>query len=430
VRSVACSVVDLGGRSFDEALGCLGPRRLQIIVCHQTLLSFLALEGLMRYIILKTAASKGAVPRPGAITRAASSEVEVGELKVGGAAKLAKKRSVLAMAPAIPMKLLAPVKKAAATLGADAGGVTWGVKAVGADRSAFNGEGIIVAVLDTGIDPSHPAFSGVELLRKNFTDESDDDLDGHGTHCAGTIFGRDVNGVRIGVARGVKQALIAKVLGKGGGGSDQIVRAIQWAVNNGANVISMSLLIDFPGLVKQLEMEGLPTEPATSIALEGYRTNILLFERLASFIVAQGAFAQGTVLVAAAGNESRRPKFEIAVDPPAVADGVISVAALGNGPAGFEIAYFSNVGARVSGPGVNVDSARLGGGLESMCGTSMAAPHVAGVAALWADKLLREGSLNGKLLADRLIGNAATHGIKEGFDPADVGAGMVRAPIK
>jgi subtilisin family serine protease len=386
----------------------------------------------MKYIVLKKAASKkGALPQ--AVPEKSAFELEVGELKLGGAAKLAKKQSVLAVVPVVPMKLVAPVKRAAATTtGADAGGVTWGVKAVGAAQSAFNGEGITVAVLDTGIDPSHPTFSGMELVRKNFTEENDDDLDGHGTHCAGTIFGQDVNGVRIGVARGVKKALIGKVLGKGGGGSDQIVQAVQWAVNNGANVISMSLGIDFPGFVKELEIDGLPTELATSIALEGYRRNILLFERLASLIAAQSMFAQGTMLVAAAGNESRRevnPKFEIAVSPPAVADGVISVAALSNTAGGFEIASFSNVGARVSGPGVNVDSARIGGGLESMSGTSMAAPHVAGVAALWAHKLLEEGSLNGKLLADRLIGNATTEGIKVGFDPADVGAGMVRSPI-
>jgi subtilisin family serine protease len=391
----------------------------------------------MKYIVLKKAAGmKGAIPRAGAksIGKAATPEVEVGDLKLGAASKLAQKQSVLAVALVIPMKLVAPVKRTTASPAAEGGGesVTWGLKAVGADKSAFNGEGIVVGVLDTGIDPLHPAFSGVELVRKNFTEESDNDEDGHGTHCAGTIFGRDVNGVRIGVARGVKKALIGKVLGKGGGGSDQIVQAIQWAVNNGANVISMSLGIDFPGFVKELEMDGLPTELATSVALEGYRTNILLFERLASFIAAQGAFMQGAVLVAAAGNESRRetnPKFEIAVSPPAVADGVISVAALGNETDGFRIAPFSNVGARVSGPGVDIDSARIGGGLESMSGTSMAAPHVAGVAALWAHKLLKDESLNGKLLMDRLIGNATTKGMKAGFDPADIGAGMVQAPL-
>jgi subtilisin family serine protease len=94
------------------------------------------------------------------------------------------------------MKLIAPVTTGpAATPGAAT--ITWGVQAVGADTSPFSGEDIIVSVLDTGIDPTHPAFAGVELVRKNFTSASDDDEHGHGTHCAGTIFGRTVNNTRI-----------------------------------------------------------------------------------------------------------------------------------------------------------------------------------------------------------------------------------------
>src|SRR5690606_41473924 len=92
-----------------------------------------------------------------------------------------------------------------------AGDVTWGVKAMGAYTSPFDGSGIVVAVLDTGIDPTHPAFAGVNLTRRNFTTAGDDDTHGHGTHCAGTIFGRAVNGTRIGVAPGVTEAVIGKV---------------------------------------------------------------------------------------------------------------------------------------------------------------------------------------------------------------------------
>jgi hypothetical protein len=58
----------------------------------------------------------------------------------------------------------------------------------------------------------------------------------------------------------------------------------------------------------------------------------------------------------------------------------------------------------------------------------MATPHVAGVAALWAQKLLQAGELNGKLLADRLIGTATTAEMKSGFAPHDIGAGLVQAP--
>ena len=233
-------------------------------------------------------------------------KVDVSKLESKTAADVAAKKSVAAVAPVIPMKLIAPVSIDNETpVAAVAEAITWGVKAVGADTSPFNGDGIVVAVLDTGIDPSHPAFIGVELVRKNFTGEGDDDQNGHGTHCAGTIFGRDVDGTRIGVATGVKKALIGKILGKGGGGSDQVVQAIQWAVSNGANVVSMSLGIDFPGYVSALEQEGMPTELATSMALEDYRKNVKLFESYASFLSAQNAFLGSTLLIAAAGNESR-----------------------------------------------------------------------------------------------------------------------------
>ena len=368
-------------------------------------------------------------PTATAATRAAVA-VEVEDLDPSRARAIGRKNDVVAIAPVMPMKLIAPVK---VNVQPEAAGATatWGVHAVGADKSPFTGNGIVVAVLDTGIDPKHVAFKGVELIRKNFTNAGDDDEHGHGTHCAGTIFGRTVENKRIGVAPGVKKAMIGKVLGGNGGGSDIVMQAIQWAANNGANVISMSLGIDFPGFVAELKGQGVPIELATSMALEGYRANVLLFERLASLINAQNLFMQATLLVAAAGNESQRdvnPEFEIAVSPPAVSDGIVSVAALGQGASGFSVAPFSNTGAKVSGPGVGIVSAKRGGGLTTMSGTSMATPHVAGVAALWAEKLTIAGQLNAQLLMTRLIGSATSAGIAAGTDPNDVGAGIVTAP--
>lgn len=327
------------------------------------------------------------------------------------------------------MKLITPTEVADAAPAA--GDATWGVEAVGATDTLFDGAGITVAVLDTGIDPNHPAFAAVDIVQKNFTAEGDDDGHGHGTHVAGTIFGQDVEGLRIGVAPGIERALIGKVLGAGGGSSASIARAIQWAVNEGAHVVSMSLGIDFPGFVKLLiEQEGLEVEPATSIALEQYRANVNLFTALADVVQAQGAFGQGTLIVAASGNESRRPHFEIAASPPAAGTGVLAVGALQEGADGLSVASFSNNEVDVAAPGVNVISARLGGGLVAMNGTSMATPHVAGVAALWAQKLRdTTGRVESGTLLAQVVASGTTTPLAPGTEEEDIGTGIVRVPL-
>lgn len=334
-----------------------------------------------------------------------------------------------AIARSMPMKLITPTEVADAAPAA--GDATWGVEAVGATDTLFDGAGITVAVLDTGIDPNHPAFAAVDIVQKNFTAEGDDDGHGHGTHVAGTIFGQDVEGLRIGVAPGIERALIGKVLGAGGGSSASIARAIQWAVNEGAHVVSMSLGIDFPGFVKLLiEQEGLEVEPATSIALEQYRANVNLFTALADVVQAQGAFGQGTLIVAASGNESRRPHFEIAASPPAAGTGVLAVGALQEGADGLSVASFSNNEVDVAAPGVNVISARLGGGLVAMNGTSMATPHVAGVAALWAQKLRdTTGRVESGTLLAQVVASGTTTPLAPGTEEEDIGTGIVRVPL-
>lgn len=340
--------------------------------------------------------------------------------------------TVLAYAPALPMKLIEPL----ASETAPPADVTWGVEAVGAQKSPYTGAGAIVAVLDTGIDADHPAFAGVELVTQDFTGAgSAEDDNGHGTHCAGTIFGSDIGGQRIGVARGVRKALIGKVLGgPNGGSSDTLATAMLWAANEGAHVISMSVGMDFPGWVDTLvKHNNLSVPAATSIALEGYRANIRLFEHLANLLNARASVAQPTIVVAAAGNESQRtgnPSYEINVAPPAAASGIISVAALADGSSGLTVAPFSNSMATVAGPGVGVYSAWLDGGTNTISGTSMATPHVAGVAALWAERLLAQGQLNPVLLQAKLIGSGTLNPIASGTAPADIGAGLVQAPAR
>jgi subtilisin family serine protease len=293
-------------------------------------------------------------------------------------------------------------------------------------------------VLDTGIDRGHEAFKGVDIIEEDFTGEGNGDTDGHGTHCAGTIFGRSHadlgEGIRFGVAPGVQRALIGKVIGKKSASTDNIVAELEWATKAGAQIVSMSLGINFPGYVSTLvKKHQYPLELATSMALASYRDTVRMFDYLFSLIRAKGKFDKGAVVVAATGNESRRdvnPDFKIAAGLPAAADHIVAVTAVdatGKKSAPYKVAHFSNTGATVAAPGVNILSAERGGSLVCYSGTSMATPHVAGVAVLWAEKELRaNGTFRAEDVIQRLTGTAV---LTKGLTAGDVGTGFVRAPL-
>ena len=341
---------------------------------------------------------------------------------------------VEAAAPSMPIRLIGTASLGTPLPVASREPAAWGIKEVGASDSARTGKGVKVAVLDSGLNMEHPAFKnqGMNFTTRNFVGGDPKDVkddDGHGTHCAATIFGRDVDGMRIGIARGVTDVLIGKVVGGEGPTLDGIADAINWAHLEGAHVLSMSIGIDFEAHRKAFLDQGMPGPQATSMALVDYAACIRLFDRLAEHVGDRHHTHRGMLIVAAAGNESNRPIYRVKVAPPAGASGVLSVGAVRLGGRGLlEVAAFSNHGPWFCAPGVGIISASKDGGLESRDGTSMAVPHVAGVAALWAQARVAT-SKPGTFEADKVLRDIEDH-LKQidGADPDDVGGGLVQAP--
>lgn len=279
--------------------------------------------------------------------------------------------------------------------------LTWGLQVTGAAASRYTGKDISIAVLDTGIDLLHPDFVGRIAGSESFIEgETVQDGRGHGTHCAGTACGSDHPSrlPRYGVAPGAN-LYVGKVLGDSGRGSDgTLLAGLRWAVRQGCHIVSMSL-----------EKGVLANEPFSPV-----------FED-----IAQRALDAGTLIVAAAGNKSQRPFSIRPVSHPANCPSIVAVAAL---DPGLQVATFSNAGLQTpggevdfAGPGVNVlsswPSPRL---YHSLHGTSMATPHVAGLAALWA----QARGVRGRDLLTLLRSKARALELPA----SDVGAGLLLAP--
>ncbi|NUT53118.1 MAG: S8 family serine peptidase [Saccharothrix sp.] len=282
---------------------------------------------------------------------------------------------------------------------------TWGLQAVGANLSSVTGKGVRVAVLDTGFTVAHPDFAGRTVVTQSFINgESVDDAHGHGTHCIGSAAGpRQVAGGGPGYGVAHEADIYAgKVLSNRGSGSDSgILAGIEWAIANDCAVVSMSL--------------GAAVRPGTP--------HSQIFEQ-----AAMRAMAKGTLIVAAAGNESNRPGKVAPVGHPANCPSILSVGAVDvqRALAFFSCGTVDTVGqVDVVGPGVDIYSSWNveDGGLgmhKRIQGTSMATPHVAGIAVLIAEKY---GARGWELWA-RLAQNAR----RLGLPSTDVGAGLVQAP--
>ena len=227
----------------------------------------------------------------------------------------------------------------------------WGVDRVDAELSPATGLGVKVCIVDTGIKKDHKDLQANILAGRNFVAKGATvdfskwgDDNGHGTHVAGTIAAADSAIGVVGVAPKAS-LLVAKVLNRQGSGYlSDVIAGVDWCVSQNAKVISMSL--------------------GTSSDIQAQHDAV------------DAAYAAGALVVAAAGNDYGGP-----VIYPAAYDSVIAVSATNSADG---LASFSSVGPEVelAAPGASIFSTWYDGLYATLSGTSMATPHVSGVAAL------------------------------------------------
>ena len=279
--------------------------------------------------------------------------------------------------------------------------IPWGVARVNADAvwASYTGDPVKVAVVDTGIDTSHPDLLGNlkgGMSAVSYTSSYNDD-NGHGSHVAGTIAAVDNSVGVVGVAPAADLYAVKVLDRRGSGYLSDIVEGLQWSVANGIDVVNMSL--------------------GTSAYSLAFDTAV------------QETIASGVVVVAAAGNSGPGAST---VGYPAKFAGVIGVSATDSSN---NIASFSSRGAEVdlAAPGVSIYSTYKKKGYATLSGTSMASPHVAGVAALvltapiGADDLDADGVWDPSEVELRLERTAQDLGAA-GFD-TNYGNGLVRADL-
>ncbi|GGV11030.1 S8 family peptidase [Streptomyces spectabilis] len=267
-------------------------------------------------------------------------------------------------------------------------------------QAGYTGKGIKVAVLDTGVDQTHPDLKGVEVLEKNFTGAPDaKDRMGHGTHVASTLAGSGAKsgGKRKGVAPGAR-ILDGKVISEevGAGYDSDIIAGMQWAVDSGAKIVNMSLgSLDTPGTDPMEEAVARLSGKALFVASagnEGPEAGTLTTPGSAPEALTVGSVDKRDRI---AETSSRGPNADGVAKPDLTAPGEnITAAASTDGPAAAD-------------------------GYVAMSGTSMAAPHVAGSAALL---LQQHPAWTGTQLKAALTGSAKPNAK---LNPHQQGAGRV-----
>lgn len=229
----------------------------------------------------------------------------------------------------------------------------WGVDRIDADvvQSSYTGVGIKVGVIDSGIDHDHPDLDANYKGGYDFVNDDTNPMDdrGHGTHVSGTIAAEDNDIGVVGVAPEASLYGIKVLDSSGSGTVGWVAAGIQWAITNEMDIITMSLGSDSDSTTMRNAVDA--------------------------------AYDAGILVVAAAGNDGNRPGKGDNVDYPGRYDSAIAVAASDSND---KRAPWSSTGPAVelTGPGVSIYSTDWNNDYSTKSGTSMATPHVTGVAAL------------------------------------------------